>query len=162
MAEPLLAQELRATMISKTTDLNELFDARQVLEVPAARWAASKANSEDIRNLKFILNQIAEITAISPVDYEALQALDAKFHLTIVEIAGNRFINQTLGILQDVMRQSMQTTLRLPGRSEISRAEHEAILSAIAAGEGELAASLSMKHISGARKTALDDAAMSA
>ena len=60
------------------------------------------------------------------------------------------------------MRQSMQTTLRLPGRSEISRAEHEAILSAIAAGEGELAASLSMKHISGARKTALDDAAMSA
>ncbi|MEI6407462.1 MAG: GntR family transcriptional regulator, partial [Actinomycetes bacterium] len=30
VAEPLLAQELRSKIISKTTDLNELFDAREV------------------------------------------------------------------------------------------------------------------------------------
>ena len=151
-----MAQELRAKVMTKTHDLNELYDAREVLEVPASRWAAEKATKEDIRILRTILNQMANITAITPVDYDELQILDAKFHLTIVNVAANRFINQTLGVLQDVMQMSMETTLRLPGRSEISKTEHNAILTAIEVGDGALAAKLTLQHISGARKTALD------
>ena len=41
--EPIVAQELRASMMATTHGLNELFDARQVLEVPASKWAAEKA-----------------------------------------------------------------------------------------------------------------------
>ena len=156
--EPIVAQELRATMMSKTHGLNELFDAREVLEVPAAKWATEKATKEDIRLLRATLNQIDNVTAIHPIDYDQLQLLDAKFHLTIVGIAGNRFINQTLNVLQDVMRMSMQTTLRVPGRSDISRSEHSEILAAIENGNGELASKLTLQHITGARVTALADA----
>jgi GntR family transcriptional regulator, transcriptional repressor for pyruvate dehydrogenase complex len=156
--EPIVAQELRASMMTKTHGLNELFDAREVLEVPAAKWAAEKATKEDIRLLRATLNQIDNVTAIHPIDYDQLQLLDAKFHLTIVGIAGNRFINQTLNVLQDVMRMSMQTTLRLPGRSDISRSEHSDILAAIENGNGELASKLTFQHITGARVTALADA----
>lgn len=155
--EPVVAQELRASVMTKTHGLNELFDAREVLEVPASKWAAEKAQKEDIRLLQATLNQIDTITAIEPIDYHQLQVLDAKFHLTIVGIAGNRFINQTLNVLQDVMRMSMETTLRLPGRSEISRREHYEILAAIENGDGELASKLTLQHITGARKTALAD-----
>lgn len=158
VSEPVLAQELRAATIAKTHDLNELFDAREVLEVPASRWASERANKEDIRTLRATLNQMQQITASPNIDYDQLQILDAKFHLTIVGIAGNRFINQTLGVLQDVMRMSMETTLRLPGRIEISRDEHEAILKAIEDRNGELAATLSRAHITGARRTALAEA----
>ena len=129
-----------------------------MLEVPASKWAAEKASKEDIRLLRATLNQIDTITAIEPIDYDQLQTLDAKFHLTIVGIAGNRFINQTLNVLQDVMKMSMETTLRLPGRSEISRHEHHEILTAIENGNGELASKLTLQHITGARKTALADA----
>ena len=156
--EPIVAQELRASMMTKTHGLNELFDAREVLEVPAAKWAAEKVTKEDIRLLRATLNQIDNVTAIHPIDYDQLQLLDAKFHLTIVGIAGNRFINQTLNVLQDVMRMSMQTTLRLPGRSDISRSEHSEILAAIENGNGELASKLTLQHITGARVTALADA----
>jgi GntR family transcriptional repressor for pyruvate dehydrogenase complex len=145
-------------MMTKTHGLNELFDAREVLEVPASKWAAEKATKEDIRLLRATLNQIDNVTAIHPIDYDQLQLLDAKFHLTIVGIAGNRFINQTLNVLQDVMRMSMQTTLRLPGRSDISRSEHSDILAAIENGNGELASKLTLQHITGARVTALADA----
>jgi GntR family transcriptional repressor for pyruvate dehydrogenase complex len=138
--------------------LNELFDAREVLEVPASRWAAEKATKEDIRLLRATLNQIDTVTATEPIDYDQLQSLDAKFHLTIVGIAGNRFINQTLNVLQDVMKMSMETTLRLPGRSDISRSEHNEILTAIENGNGELASKLTLQHITGARATALADA----
>ena len=100
------------------------------------------------------------VTASEPIDYDQLQILDAKFHLTIVGIAGNRFINQTLNVLQDVMKMSMETTLRLPGRSEISLNEHNEILAAIESGDGELGSQLTLKHITGARTTALADAKM--
>lgn len=155
--EPLVAQELRASMMSTTHGLNELFDAREVLEVPASRWAASKATKEDIRLLRTTLNQIDTATSSDPIDYDQLQILDAKFHLTIVGIAGNRFINQTLNVLQDVMQMSMETTLKVSGRSEISRLEHNQILEAIEAGDGDLAARLTLKHINGARKTAIEE-----
>jgi GntR family transcriptional repressor for pyruvate dehydrogenase complex len=145
-------------MMSKTHGLNELFDAREVLEVPASRWAAEKATKEDIRLLRATLNQIDTVTATDPIDFVQLQSLDAKFHLTIVGIAGNRFINQTLNVLQDVMKMSMETTLRLPGRSDISRNEHNEILTAIENGNGELASKLTLQHITGARATALADA----
>ncbi|MEI6216940.1 MAG: FadR/GntR family transcriptional regulator [Actinomycetes bacterium] len=158
VAEPVVAQELRAAMISNTHDLNELFNAREVLEVPASNWAAEKATKEDIRMLRTTLNQIQEISSQVPVDFDQLQILDAKFHLTIVGIAGNRFINQTLGVLQDVMKMSMETTLRMPGRMEISSNQHREILVAIENGDGELAAKLTKAHISGARKTALAEA----
>jgi GntR family transcriptional repressor for pyruvate dehydrogenase complex len=156
--EPLVAQELRASMMSKSHGLNELFDAREVLEVPASRWAAEKATKEDIRLLRATLNQIDTIAATKPIDYDQLQSLDAKFHLLIVGIAGNRFLNQTLNVLQDVMKMSMETTLRLPGRSDISRSEHNAIFDAVESGNGELASELTFQHITGARKTALADA----
>lgn len=155
--EPLVAQELRASMMSTAHGLNELFDAREVLEVPASKWAASKATKEDIRLLRTTLNQIDTATSSDPIDYDQLQILDAKFHLTIVGIAGNRFINQTLNVLQDVMQMSMETTLKVSGRSEISRLEHHQILEAIEAGDGDLAARLTLKHINGARKTALEE-----
>jgi GntR family transcriptional repressor for pyruvate dehydrogenase complex len=52
----------------------------------------------------------------------------------------------------------METTLRLPGRSDISRSEHNQILAAIETGNGELASKLTFQHITGARATALTDA----
>jgi GntR family transcriptional repressor for pyruvate dehydrogenase complex len=140
--EPLVAQELRASMMATT----------------ASNWAALKATKEDIRILRTTLNQIDTICAKEPIDYDQLQMLDAKFHLTIVGIVGNRFINQTLNVLQDVMKMSMDTTLRLPGRKEISRKEHNEILDAIENGDGVLASKITHQHISGARATALADA----
>ena len=49
----------------------------------------------------------------------------------------------------------METTLRLPGRIEVSAREHLAILDALEAGNGDLAAKLTHAHIAGARKTAI-------
>ena len=123
-----------------------------------SKWAADKASKEDIRLLRATLNQIETVTATAPIDFDQLQILDAKFHLTIVGIAGNRFINQTLNVLQDVMKMSMETTLRLPGRSTVSRDEHNAILSAIESGNGDLASKLTLQHITGARAVALTHA----
>ena len=81
--EPIVAQELRASMMATTHGLNELFDAREVLEVPSSKWAAAKATKEDIRMLRATLNQMESLTSSTNIDYNQLQLLDAKFHLPI-------------------------------------------------------------------------------
>ena len=59
--EPLVVQELRASVMSREHDLNELYDAREILEVPAAKKAAEKATKEDLRTLRATLNQMDAI-----------------------------------------------------------------------------------------------------
>ena len=154
--EPQVAQEIRAKVMSTEHDLRELFDAREVLEVPAAQWAAERRTREDIRLMRATLNRMDLIGSRADVDFALLQQLDAKFHLSLVAAAKNRFINETLGVLQDILTMSMETTLRLPGRMEISRGEHALILDAIERGDAKAAGLAASAHIRGACTAALN------
>jgi len=103
---------------------------REVLEVRAARWAAQRRE---------------------PSDIDELQLLDAAFHQSIVQAAGNQFLEQTQGVLAEILVQRMTTTLTVEGRLESSRIEHRAILDAIVEGDGRRAGTA-------ARASALRDA----
>jgi GntR family transcriptional regulator, transcriptional repressor for pyruvate dehydrogenase complex len=155
--EPQVAQELRAKVMATEHDLRELFDAREALEVPSAYWAAQRRSREDLRIMRATLNRIDLIASREEVDFEQLQQLDAQFHLSIVEAASNRFINQTLGVLQDILHMSMETTLRLPGRMQASRADHAAILDAIERGDADAAGAAARAHIHAACSAALNE-----
>jgi GntR family transcriptional regulator, transcriptional repressor for pyruvate dehydrogenase complex len=158
--EPQVAQELRAKVMATEHDLRELFDAREALEVPSAYWAAQRRSREDLRTLRATLNRMDLISSRDEIDFDQLAALDAQFHLSIVEAASNRFINQTLGVLQDILQMSMETTLRLPGRMQASRADHAAILDAIERGDADAAGEAARAHIHGACAAALHEIAV--
>jgi GntR family transcriptional regulator, transcriptional repressor for pyruvate dehydrogenase complex len=157
--EPQVAQELRAKVMATEHDLRELFDAREALEVPSAYWAAQRRSREDLRTMRATLNRMDLIASRDEVDFDQLAALDAQFHLSIVEAASNRFINQTLGVLQDILHMSMETTLRLPGRMQASRADHAAILDAIERGDADAAGEAARAHIHAACAAALNEIA---
>ena len=157
-----------AVQIVKTTTSAQVIavdakdDARQLAtKVGADHVLTSDATTADKikeltggRGADVVLDFVGAETTIR----QAMAAARVLGDVTIVGIAGNRFINQTLNVLQDVMKMSMETTLRLPGRSEISKNEHNAILSAIEGGDGDLASKLTLEHITGARNTAISDA----
>lgn len=146
---------IRQRLTNFKISLEELFAMRNVLESPAARWAASYATDEDISILEVALKKEEEART-PPIDFVTLGNLDAAFHLTIVEIAKNRFLLQTLGVLQEMMAEGMETTLKLPGRLEQSRHEHRAIFEAIREHDFEAAGSAASSHILGAKEAALD------
>lgn len=132
----------------------ELFAMREVLEEPAAAWAATAATPDDLERLRAALDAVGE--ARHPdVDYERLAKLDAEFHMLIVEVAKNRFLRQTLDVLQRLLATSMETTLTVPGRLPRSEREHRAIFEAIARGDALSARRSARRHISGARDAAL-------
>ena len=147
--DSLAMQHLRAAAATAEHDLMELFAMREVLEVPAAGWAAERADEAALKVLRQDLAELDDAAQGEP-DYPEMQHLDSRFHMHIVEMAGNRFMIQTLGVLQEMMHAGMRTTLRLPGRYESSREDHHRILAALETADAEGARAAARDHIQAA------------
>lgn len=154
VAEPATRRRLLQSMAELDHNLAELFAMREVLEVPAARWAAEHQDKQALRALQTAFDGLEEALARTPVDYDELQRLDATFHLRVVQAAGNRLLEQTQDVLNELLRKGMQTTLSVPGRLEQSRIDHQRILTAVLAGDTAAAARAARAHVQGARKAA--------
>lgn len=156
VAEPQSTQALRDALRSAEISVNELFAMREVLEVPAARWAAEQITDEQVAQLQRILDDLDAAFDTDPDDFQRLAQLDASFHLGIAEIARNRFLQQTSHVLHDILMSGMQTTLLIPGRREKSRREHERILAALRGRDAAGAGRAARTHIRSAQAAALD------
>lgn len=154
VAEPSAQRSLRESMARLDHNLSELFAMREVLEVPAAQWAAQKKDSTAIEALQVAFDKLDAALCEEPRDYDRLQQLDAEFHIRIVQAAGNRLLEQTQGVLNELLRTGMQTTLAIEGRAERSRQEHQRILEAIFQGDPAAAARAARAHVKSAREAA--------
>lgn len=145
---------LRAQLAPQVADIDDLFAMREVLEVPAAGWAAERADEQQLARIQRAYAELTEAVTRVPVDWSELQRLDAKFHESIVRAGGNRFMLRTLSVLNEVMHAGMETTLRLPGRLQKSARDHQAILAAIERRDVTRAKSATRRHIRAAWEAA--------
>ncbi|MQA04861.1 MAG: FCD domain-containing protein [Streptosporangiales bacterium] len=156
VAEPKSAQALRSALGSAEISINELFAMREVLEVPAAGWAAEHIAPEHIGQLTEVLDELDAAFDDDPEDFERLARLDAGFHLLIADIAENRFLHQTSHVLHEMLMSGMQTTLLIPGRREKSKVQHLRIIDALRDRDAAGARRAARVHIRSAHRAALD------
>jgi len=150
------ARDLRAGLAELEVGVRELFDMREVLELPAAEWAARRGDGTRLAEVAAAYQALAAASLETEPDWARLQALDEAFHLRIVDAAGNAFLSQTVHVLHSILAKGMQTTLTVPGRLDRSRRDHERIMAAILAGDGAAARAAARAHVRGARDVALE------
>lgn len=155
VAELRSEQELRSALQQAEISINELFAMREVLEVPAAGWAAERVTPEQIEELRGTLASLDAAFDEEPCDFARPAGLDAQFHLRIAGAAGNRYLQQTSHVLNDILLSGMETTLLIEGRREKSHREHHRILDALAAGDAAAARRAARTHIRNAHRAAL-------
>ena len=85
----------------------------------------------------------------------ALARTNRRFHKQVHLASHNRYLVQQLDLVHRTMALLATTSLAVEGRSEMAIAEHEAIVNAIEARDGEAAAEALRKHISSAFATRL-------
>lgn len=151
---PRSERELRAALGEIELTLNELYAMREVLEVPAAGWAADGIDAAQLRDVRTKLDTLNSAGEAATIDYDELRRLDADFHLAIAVAAGNRFLRQTSGVLHDMVVSGMETTLLIPGRIEIARTDHERIYACLAEHDAAGARRAARAHIRGAHSAA--------
>lgn len=144
-------EKLRDSLKAAQHKIEELFQMREILEAPAVEWAAERRTTEQLTEMKNAAEALNQAIAEDPIDFEKVRKLDMHFHLTIVRSAQNHFLNQTLGTLQEIMFDSMDNTLKLPGRIDTSEHEHGVILQAIERRDPIAARLMIIQHIHNAR-----------
>ncbi len=146
------------SLIIATLDHNqlaELYTVRAELEALAARLAARHATPEEVRVLSGMVEEDRKILG----DPQALSRANRRFHHQIHLASHNRYLVQQLDLVHRSMALMARTTLAAKGRDAVSLGEHQEIVDAITAHDGERAEQALRQHISMAYETRLKEEA---
>jgi DNA-binding GntR family transcriptional regulator len=144
-AEGLVTMKVRrgayVTEVSER-DLAEVYHLLSLLESDAAGVVAEKATDAQLRELKALHAELEGATR----DRDQFFAINERFHMRLLEIAGNRWRNQMVADLRKVMKLNRHNSLLKSGRIEESLAEHRAVMEALAKRDGGLAMLRMQEH----------------
>ncbi len=151
--QSMLARDGRSLIVASLdhNQLAELYAVRAELEGLAARLAAKHASAEEVK----VLADMVEADRAHLGDPAALSRANRRFHKQIHLASHNRYLVQQLDLVHRSMALLATTSLAAEGRGSAALAEHDAIVSAIAAGDGQAASDALRAHISKAFETRL-------
>ncbi|MET7994626.1 GntR family transcriptional regulator [Amycolatopsis sp. NPDC005232] len=132
--------------------LEEIYDVLEVLEGLAARLAAQQAEPQDWKALQELFAPSRLDDAAASGDLETfLAAIDA-YRDTVIRLAEQDFLAETLAGIQDQAHLLRRRILMTPGRMEESLAEHRDIIEALVRGDAVRAEELKRHNMKTARK----------
>jgi DNA-binding GntR family transcriptional regulator len=123
--------------------LYEMFEVMAELEAMAGRLAARRSTGADAA----VLHAAHAACAAARGDADAYYAVNEGFHQAIYAASGNGFLAEQCLALQKRLRPYRRLQLRVANRVATSFAEHEAIITAILAGDGDQAANALRAHV---------------
>lgn len=123
--------------------LYEMFEVMAEIEAMCVRLAARRITPEGLARLQ---DAQAECAARRD-DPDAYYDANEQFHQAIYALSGNAFLAEEAHALQKRLRPYRRLQLRVRFRVSTSFSEHEAILAAMTAGEGERAAMAMRDHV---------------
>ena len=126
-------------------ELIEMFEVMAELEAICARLAASRISDEALRDLHETNARCN--AAVIAQDSDGYYRENESFHAIIYRQSGNGFLEQECLRLHRRLQPFRRIQLRLRGRLKQSMSEHEAIVEALEAGDGEAAAAAIRSHV---------------
>lgn len=126
----------------------QLTEMRAAIEPCAARWAARRADADDLREIENAVDQMKRADG----DIDAFVVADAGFHRALLKAARNDFLAALDGIVYAALLTSIRLTNRAPDDNEKSIPFHRAVARAVAAGDEALAEKKMRRLLEDARK----------
>jgi GntR family transcriptional repressor for pyruvate dehydrogenase complex len=111
--------------------LDELLDARVLLEVPLAGLAAYQPDEQTLEALRASL----ALANAAPDDAEVFAAADAEIHKTIAAASGNRMVQALTNWIFEVLQPSLISVLEPAVVTSALLEQHQALVAAIEKGD---------------------------
>ena len=116
-------------------DLADVYHLLALLESDAAAVVAERATPAQLRELEAIHKDLEGAVK----NRDRFFAINERFHMRLLEFAGNRWRDQMVADLRKVMKLNRHNSLLKAGRIQESLAEHRAVLEALLARDAALA-----------------------
>jgi DNA-binding GntR family transcriptional regulator len=140
--QPNRGAQVRSFSVEEAT---RILQVREVLEGLAAALAARKATPAQLGELHDMVAEMEHTLAVD--DLLGHLPLVGRFHQRILEVAGNEFIDQFLGMLRAPLIRHQFRVILVPGRKDESLAEHRDILSYLTRHDARGAERAMRRHI---------------
>jgi DNA-binding GntR family transcriptional regulator len=135
-------------------DMAEIYTVLTALEGVAAEMVASRRPSED--ELRPLMRATRDMEgALKRDDLDAWAEADERFHQTLVALAGNRMLTQTVANFWDRAHRARMVTLRMRPKPIDSTHEHMALVERLRAGDALGAVEANRAHRSRASRELL-------
>lgn len=144
-AEGLVTMKVRrgayVTEVSEQ-DLAEVYHLLSLLESDAAGVVAARASDAQLGELQALHGELEAAAG----HRDRFFAINERFHMRLLEIAGNRWRNQMVADLRKVMKLNRHNSLFKAGRIEESLAEHRQVMQALQRRDGAAAMQCMQEH----------------
>lgn len=134
---------LWAIVSCSEANVNELVEARILIEVELAGMAAERASRDDIELLGNLLNRMIKV---KKSHQEFVQA-DVEFHIALADAASNKILMNALQLIRNLLQRWILSAVATKGVAEKACAQHKRILAAIKIGDGAAARKEMSKHL---------------
>ncbi len=146
----LYADHLSTPFITDEKATMELLEARQFIEIGAARLAAKNATKKQIKEMGALINKMAK--AGEEGDTQKLSEQDIDFHFLIAQATGNRVMIHLLANIRGLMEKFMHEAFLVLHDQKRYLKAHRDIFEAIKQKNPKKASSLIKKHIMDVQK----------
>ena len=144
-----LSSALRLHLATSHLPISDIVQTRVLLESWAAREAARRSGAGDLATAERLLDDMDD-PGLTP---ERFHLLDAEFHVTLTALAGNVLIAAVMAALRESIHGYVMAAVPQLADWETTarrlRSEHRAVVAAVRAGDGGVAATLVSAHIAG-------------
>jgi GntR family transcriptional repressor for pyruvate dehydrogenase complex len=144
----LLARPINFLLQIEPSSFLDLFEVRQVLEVAAARLAATRITDEMVS----ALGELADAAAAALRQPARYSELDFELHSKLVEATGNPIYLSLYESISDLMLESRRRTARVPAVRNQDYDEHVAIVAALRRRDADGAALAMHDHLERMRR----------
>ncbi|MBO1908128.1 GntR family transcriptional regulator [Microvirga sp. 3-52] len=128
-----------------TSEIEELFDIRALLETRAGYLAAIHRTDTDIKELSEILDSLEQIASVKPLDVSMFFKTNRLFHQRLFASSKRKHLCRLLGSVQDSVDPYIRMTANISSL-EASQQDHRDLFEALKAGDGDLVARLCREH----------------
>ena len=123
-------------------DVKQIYHLLGLLESDAAGVVAQRASTEQIQELRALHDKLEKQVR----QRDAFFATNEQFHIRLLQMSGNRWLEQTVHDLRKVMKLNRHHSLFRQGRLAESLAEHREVMQAIERRDAEAAVRLMRRH----------------
>lgn len=136
-------------------ELEDLYEARALLESYGARLAARRITPDELDHLALVADQMQALAEQGPAAADELTTLNSDFHRSIVQASRNSQLDSMVRGIMDVPLVYRTFQRYSPQRLRASQFHHQELVEALRAGDGEWAEAVMRTHILAARTTVL-------
>ncbi len=138
-----VSETMKHLLAHSPASLENLKEARATIEREMARTAARRRSDADLERLTDILAE----QSLAAADPPRFRALDGRFHREIAAINGNPIFTALIDALFRWLNDFHVDLVSVPGLEQLTLAEHQDILAAIARGDPTAAGTAMGDHL---------------